>query len=260
MMGTDMRAPHRQPRAAGRGFSLLEILLVVAIVSIVVGAVLTQVEQVEQRATAEQGKVDDFQQARDLLDQVLRDTHQMGYPNIRNFDPTAIAFASPQVNDYRLAVGLVKLSATQLEFQGDVSGTGTVSVVSYAVNGDGTCANCIERAQVAKVTGDPVTGQPDVADSYSLAVQNVQNTTSVFTAYDSSGNPIALPIDIDANPTVIPTVRVIQINLTIESPTITDPKTGRPLEADIGGRVQVVDCSMGSTGLTSTTGISLTCQ
>jgi prepilin-type N-terminal cleavage/methylation domain-containing protein len=255
-----MRPSHRPLRTVGNGFSLLEILVVVAIITIVLGAVLMQIQQVEQRATAEQGKVDDFQQARDFLDQVLRDTHQMGYPNIRNFDPTVITFASPEVNDYRLAVGLVKLSATQLEFQGDVNGTGTVSVVSYAVNGDGTCTTCIERAQVTKVTGDPVTGQPNLAGSYSLAVQNVKNTTSIFTAYDSSGNSIALPIDIDTNPTIIPTVRVIQITLTVASPTVTDPKTGQQLEADIGGRVQVVDCSMGSTGMTSTTGIHLTCQ
>jgi prepilin-type N-terminal cleavage/methylation domain-containing protein len=252
---------HHTPQTPFRGFSLIELMAVIAILSVVSAAILTQLEQVQQRAVAEQGKVDDFQQARDLLDQIARDTRQMGYPNIRNFSPPSGGWTSPLVNNPGLAAGLVKLTSTQLEFQGDVDGSGNVSVVSYMVNGNGNCSTCIQRAQVLKVLGDPLTGQSNLtASAYSVEVQNVQNTTSIFTAYDASGNSVALPIDITSSPTSVANVRVIQVNLSIASPSAVDPKTGQQLEADIGGRVQVLNCSMATTGLVSATNIQLTCQ
>ncbi len=247
--------------ASNHGFSLIEVLLVVSIVMLVIAGILVQIEQVEQRSVAEQGKVDDFQQARDFLDQIFRDSRQMGYPNIRLFDPGKIAFTSPWVNDSRLAVGLVKVTATELDFQGDVDGSGTVSVVSYKVNGTGTCSTCIHRAQVLKVTGDPVSGQTNLtAASYTVEVQNLQNTTAVFLAFDATGTSIALPIDIDTNPTTIYTVRTIQAQLKIASPTAVDPKSRQQLEADIEGRVQISNCSMASSGGVPVGRLQETCQ
>jgi len=250
-------------QASWRGFSLIELMAVIAILSVVTAAILTQLEQVQQRAVAEQGKVDDFQQARDFLDQISRDTRQMGYPNIRNFSTPTGGWSSSSINDCRLAAGLVKLTSSQLEFQGDVDGSGNVSVVSYMVNGNGNCSTCIQRAQVKKFcpAGDPLTGQSNLtASSYSVEVQNVKNTSSIFTAYDASGNSITLPIDITNNATSVANVRVIQVSLSIASPNAVDPKTGQQLEADIGGRVQVLNCSMATTGLVSATNIQLTCQ
>lgn len=256
-----MRTLRGQPNPpSSRGFSLIELMLVLVIISLVVAAILTQAQQVQQRAVAEQGKVDNFQQARDFLDQIYRDARQMGYPNLRNFDTTVGVWQSTLANDSRLAVGLVKLSTTQLEFQGDVDGSGTVSVVSYMVNGSGTCATCLQRAQVAKVNGDALTGQTNFStSSYSIEVQNVQNTSTVFTAYDTSGNAITLPIDITNNAAMVPTVRTIQMQLSIANAAAIDPQTRLDLEADIEGRVQVVNCSMATTGLV-TNGINLTCQ
>jgi prepilin-type N-terminal cleavage/methylation domain-containing protein len=252
---------NRTCQTSDRGFSLIELMAVIAILSVVTGVILTQIEQMQQRAVAEQGKVDDFQQARDFLDQIFRDTRQMGYPNIRNFDTPTGGWQSPLVNDHRLAAGLVKITSSQLEFQGDVDGSGNVSVVSFMVNGNGTCATCIQRAQVLKVDGDPLAGQSNLtASAYNVEVQNVQNTSSNFTAYDASGNSVALPIDITINPTAVASVRVIQVNLSIASPSAVDPKTGQQLEADIGGRVQVLNCSMATTGLVSATKIQLSCQ
>lgn len=250
-----------------RGFSLLEILVVVGIISIVLGAILAQVNQVQQRATTEEGKVDDFQQARDFMDQIFRDTRQMGYPNVHNYDttvtPTSGAWQNQLKNDSRIAVGLVRLTTSELDFEGDVDGSGKVSIVSYKVNGSGTCASCIQRAQVYKGTGDPVAQVTGLAGtSYSVEVQNVQNPTTIFTAYNGSGAVVSLttPIDFDNNPTQIYSVRVIQAQLKIASPTAVDPKTGMQLEADIEGRVQVVNCSMAGTGQIVQFGIQDTCQ
>lgn len=242
-----------------RGFSLLEMMFVITIISIVVAAILTQVEQVQQRAAAEQGKLDQFQDARNFVDQIAIDARQMGYPNFHNFDISQGVWQSPLTYDSRLAVGLVKLTDNSLRFEGDIDGSGTVREVSYKVNGDGNCGTCLERAQVAKSNGDPLSQAPAAAD-YTAEIQNVQNTSSIFTAFDDSGATIALPIDITNNAASVAKVRVIQISLDVSDPTKLDPKTGQALEANITSRVQVVNCSMATTGLTTGGGIQLTCQ
>lgn len=272
-----------QSKQAGRGFSLIELLVVVAMISLVLTGILTQIEQVQQRSIAEQGKVDDFQQARDFLDQIFQDTRQMGFPNLRNYDtslnpPTNACTATATwttatingltsyANDCRMAIGLVKLTATELDLQGDVDGSGRVSVVSYKINGNGNCTTCIQRAQVYKVTGDALTGQSNLtAASYTVEVQNVQNTTSVFSAFDVNGNAVTLPIDMTTSSgKSVAQVRTIQAQLKIASPTAVDPKTRQQIEADIEGRVQVVNCSMATTlsasGLTQIGEVMPTCQ
>jgi prepilin-type N-terminal cleavage/methylation domain-containing protein len=253
--------PHSRRNTSSLGFSLIELMLVLVIISLVLGAILGQVVQVQQRATAEKGKVDDIQEARDFFNLVSLDTRQMGFPNVHQFEVSQGTWQSPLVNDYRLAGGLVKLSATQLEFQGDVDGSGNVSVVSYMVNGNGGCSTCVQRAQVLKVNGDPITGQTNLtASAYNTVVQYVQNTTAVFSAYDGSGNPVTLPIDIDSVPTTVANVRVIQVQLDIANPTVVDPQTGQELERKLVGEVQVANCSMATTGLAQPDGVQITCQ
>ena len=244
---------HRSPN--NHGFTLIELMLVMVILSLLCAAIFDQMAQIQQRAVAEQGKVDDFQQARDFVDQIFRDTRQLGYPNVRNFDVSNGTWQSPLIKDHRLASGLVEATATQIQFEGDVDGSGNVSIVSYMINGNGLCSNCLQRAQVLKVDGDPLTGQTNLtSSSYSTEIQNVKNTSSVFSAYDSSGNAVTLPIDIDNNAATVSNVKTIQVQLTIASTTSVDPKTGQPLEADVAGAMQIVNCSM------ATTGGNLTCQ
>jgi prepilin-type N-terminal cleavage/methylation domain-containing protein len=245
----------RSERPHTRGFSLAELMVVMAILSIICAAIFSQIDQMQQRAVAEQGKVDDFQQARDFVDQIFRDTRQLGFPNVKDFDVSTGTWQSPLIHDSRLAAGLIKVTTTQLQFEGDVDGSGNVSIVSYMVNGNGNCANCLQRAQVLKLNGDPLTGQTNLSSSsYTTEIQNVKNTSSIFTAYDASWNAITLPIDIDNNPSTVASVKMIQVSLSIASATSVDPKTGQPLEADISSAMQIVNCSM------ATTGGSLTCQ
>jgi prepilin-type N-terminal cleavage/methylation domain-containing protein len=245
----------RPAETRAQGFTLIELMVVMVILSVICAAIFSQIAQIQQRAVAEQGKVDDFQQARDFVDQIFRDTRQLGYPNLRNFDISTGTWQSPLIKDHRLAAGLIKATSTQLQFEGDVDGSGNVSIVSYLINGNGNCANCLQRAQALKVDGDPVTGQTNLtSSSYTTEIQNVKNTNSIFSAYDSFGNAITLPIDIDNNASTVASVKTIQVSLTVASTSSVDPKTGQPLEADVASTVQIVNCSM------ATTGASLTCQ
>src|SRR5712692_8148394 len=141
----------RNYRVAGqRGFTLLELILVMLILSLIVGAVFSQIGDAQQRLNTEENRLGDFQEARDFVDQFFRDINQAGTPNIRMFDPTAAAnnFNATVVNDSRLAVGLVKIDSNAITFEGSVNGTGTVQSVTYQVNGSGTCALCLQRSQI----------------------------------------------------------------------------------------------------------------
>src|SRR2546430_16119677 len=111
------------------GFSLMELMIVLVIVLTIAGAIFQTINITTQRSTSEQTKVDTFQEAREFMDQMSRDLRQAGYPNPHNMDPSV--FTNPIVQDHRAAVGLVQVDTGDLWFEGDVDGTGTVSVVRY---------------------------------------------------------------------------------------------------------------------------------
>lgn len=267
-----------------RGFSLIELMVVVVMISIVMAAVLSQVRQVQQRSMAEQGRVDDFQQARDFMNQIVRDGRQVGYPNSHNYDINATPTVAPNcfngavpngmaawqpilINDCRIAAGIIRVTPTRLDVGGDFDGSGKVEIVSYAINGDGACPLCMERAQMCKTNViDPLTqantngnGANDNCGTgnqtlWVQEVQNVQNANNaaapIFSAYNVSGAqiPLGAGLNILANANTIAQIRTIKVNLAVANPKSFDPQTHRQLESDVTGTVQIVNCSMAATG------------
>ncbi len=62
------------------GFTLIEMLVSLAILLIVTGAVFEQINSMQKKSTSEAVNVDLNQQARDFLNQTVRDLHMAGYP------------------------------------------------------------------------------------------------------------------------------------------------------------------------------------
>jgi prepilin-type N-terminal cleavage/methylation domain-containing protein len=264
-----MKFKRNFPAAKQRGFSLLELLLVMAILSLIVGAVFSQMGDAQRRLNAEEMKLGDFQQARDFVDQFFRDINQAGTPNIRMYDPSVLANGfdvtntpaaqTALMNNSRLAVGLVRIDNSSITFEGSVNGTGTVQSVTYQLNGSGTCLACLQRSQVDKVNGSslPTTLGGAQGTDWGTEINDLTNTTTttfpIFRFYQYDGTQITIPaggIDITTttNAATIAKVKTIQINLTIRNNTIIDQKTGQPIETSFEGEVSLNNCSMASTG------------
>src|SRR5438552_13362056 len=113
-----------------RGFSLVELMISILLLLVMTSVIFGIVKSALARSGTEQAKLDMFQESREFMDQMSRDLHQSGYPNTHGVTPTLLT-ATPVFNDLRTAVGLVKVDAGDLWFEGDVDGTGTVYTVQY---------------------------------------------------------------------------------------------------------------------------------
>src|SRR5260370_35202132 len=105
-------------RRLQHGFSLIEMMLVVAIMGIISAGILSQMNEAQQRGYSEQVKLDNFQEARAFVDQFFRDINQIGDPSSRLVDAASYSpelmtqipysWASPYTHDNDLAIGFVR--------------------------------------------------------------------------------------------------------------------------------------------------------
>jgi prepilin-type N-terminal cleavage/methylation domain-containing protein len=254
----------RQQSSGRAGFSLIELMLVIAILSLIIAAVFSQLGIAQQRLSTEEARLDDFQQARDFVDQFFRDINQIGTPNMQIFDTscpscfspaltsqTTYTYANSYINDKRFAVGLVKIDNNEIRFEGSMSGNGTVQSMIYQINSSSTCTQCyLQRSQVDKVNGDPLSGQ---STNWGTEVNDVVLTNAIFKYYQYDGTQITIPtggIDYttQANANILANVKTIQINLTIRNNNVMDKQTGLPIETSFEGEISLNNCSMVAIG------------
>ncbi len=271
-----------QTRAQQRGFSLIEMMMVVLILSIVTGVVFSYIVQVQQRYRTEAARLDVQQEAREFMDQLVRDLHTAGYPNYHMYNNNGVL---PTLNppnaiaqNASIAVGLAAVSSSEIYFEGDVVGDGTVHSMHYkltATTGNNQCPCTLSRSDVTKVTGG--NNYPwDQGTRYATEVQNVVNsigqangnipyiiagntpwngitmdnfygtykTAAVFEYLDVNGNPIAVPADLSTNANqtagVAAASQVAAVNVVINVLSATrDLKTGMQPAASMRATVKI---------------------
>src|SRR5438067_1166924 len=201
------RKQHARSRQAG--FSMVELLIAVALLVIIMGTVMGQVTAIHKRSQAEASKLDVIQEARETMDQLTRDLHQAGYPSPAMYDANFISVANPNwYFDTHVALRLVAIGANWIFFEGDVDGSGNVSVVRYRISNlniaESTHCPCLERMQSVKVAANPFLGQPV---AYHVIAENlVANTGFAVSAFDQSGNPVPLGAGLNINNGNFPTL------------------------------------------------------
>jgi Tfp pilus assembly protein PilW len=179
-----MKRIRQKRNSKDSGFSLVELLIALIVMMLVVGVTLNGVNRVQKRNQSEAGKLDMTQQAREGLDQMVRDLHQAGYPSAIMYPPSTWADHPEQY-----AVGIKSLTAgpqSDIQFEGDVDGIDGVEDILYeTVPVTGTSCPCFIRRTISqKNVGGAKT---------STVIENVASFS--LTAYDITGAAVSLPLD-----------------------------------------------------------------
>jgi prepilin-type N-terminal cleavage/methylation domain-containing protein len=193
-------------RVLANGFTLIELIISVAILTVVVGVVVQGLTKLQQRNTMEAVKVDLTQESREFMDQIVSDIHQAGYPSLKMFDPATKPLG---LNDPGVSQGLLNVTPSALQFEADVDGSGTVSEVFIQLSPlNGPCPCTIQRGTISKLSWQGGT-QP----FYYTEVNNVNNT-NIFQGYDNAGNNVPL------NGAPSNNLAAVEITLSVRSPTL----------------------------------------
>src|SRR5579864_7307841 len=109
----DMDKRWKETRAH-RGFSLVELMVVMAILTVVISVLTEGIIQIQKRGASEVAKVGTAQETRQFMDQILRDLRQCGFPSLAMFDSSFIP--TPTVNSANVAGGLISFSSSAIQF------------------------------------------------------------------------------------------------------------------------------------------------
>lgn len=222
------------------GFSLLEMMIVVAVLMIIMAAVFRSINMTQQTSNSQQIKLDLTQQAREFVDQITTDLRNSGYPYKRNMTLGTVDAGSSQAAPYNTftsaydpnnAPGLIYVDNGSLWFAASMdgangssgAGSANVKIVRYDYTATGTNCPCLRRTEFTRAGGDPLTdAQNPGAAPAQLEIQGVQGGTTaanaIFTVYDATGTAITLPIDFDNNASTLASINSIKINMTVQSP------------------------------------------
>ena len=246
------------------GFSLIEMMVVIFMITIIMGSVFKSINVAQQASSSEQVKLDNTQQAREFIDQITTDLRNAGFPYKRNMsngitDPLS-GQAAPfntftSAYDQYNAPGLIFVDNGSLWFSGNVNGTagnqpGTanVQIVRYDYAAAGNNCPCLRRTEFTRAGGDPVLDAQNVPANVppQLEIQGVQGGTTaadaIFTVYDTGGNPIPLPIDFTNNAGQLAGINSLKVVLTVQSP-YRDHSGARPVTTVISSIALSNNCS-----------------
>ena len=240
-------------KARSRGFSLIEMMVVLAVITVIMASVFKSINLTQRTSKDQQIKLDLTQQARQFVDQLTLDLRNAGYPNQRNMTntPDPYTAGSPSLispADTYNAPGLIYVDQNQLWFAGSLDGTSgpytgvaNVSIVRYDYYATGTNCPCLRRTEFARNGGDPLTDASTLGTAVpQLEIQGVQNT-GIFAVYDDSGTPLTLPIDIDTNAAGIANINSIKVLLTVKSPY--KDSTGAYPSTTVASSIALTNCS-----------------
>ena len=163
------------------GFSLLELLIVLAVFSFIVGGIFNNLTQSQKRYQFEQEVAEVQQTARNAVDIMEREIKLAGFP-IPSYYDSALNWTS--ANSERVAAGFITLGATNLVFEADLLEDGIVDQVEYRLNG-----STLERSARDKTAGG---GAP--AAVYQTLATNV--TGLAFSYLNSSGSVTTVPSEV----------------------------------------------------------------
>lgn len=202
------------------------MLISLAILVIVTGAVFQQINSMQKKSASEAVNVDLTQQSREFINQTVRDLHMAGFPGPG-------MYSSPVVHASMVANGLVKVSSTEILMEGDVNNDGAVESVDilYVASdpNDPNCP-CIRRSAQPKIDQDSFhQGLNPLYTETQQVFPPSQSGEDLFAYYDQNGNPVDLSTYADISTPQgaanLAAIKTVKINLSILT-NQRDPQTG----------------------------------
>lgn len=187
------------------GFSLAELMLVLAILATVIAILTSGIAQVEKKSASDVNKVGLAQESRQFMDQILHDLRQAGYPSLQMFDASTLTSSTDCTQDLKVACGLRSYSSSAIQFEGDIDGSGVSEVyIQVVVPTSGNCPCSVQRGMVQKTN-------PPGTPAYYTELDNVMSQ-NIFTAYKYDGTAYNSSTD------SLSQIKNIGITLYVQSP------------------------------------------
>jgi prepilin-type N-terminal cleavage/methylation domain-containing protein len=230
------RFPHVHVRTNAKGkavagFTLVEVLISLAILVTVTGAVFEQINSMQKKSASAAVNLDLNQQARDFMSQTVRDLHMAGYPTASMYSVDPLARPSMVANR------LVRVSSTEILLEGDVNNDGAVESVdiSYVANdpNDPNCP-CIRRSAQSKIDADSFNQgtnlyYTETQQVFPPGTQPGQSGEDLFEYYDQNGATVDFSLGRDISTPQgaanLAKIKTVKINLTLLT-NQRDPVTG----------------------------------
>ena len=196
-----------RPVRDARGFSLVELMVAMAIFLIICAAMFELLQLSQERYASENQLSGSFQEARLALDQIARDVNDSGYPSLGMFSyipTTATAYVyspvawSPSYPTSSCQVGTAGggtcLTPGDFDLILETTVNGTVSWIRYQLQG-----TTLNRAVVQKTGGDPwgPTSGPGVMVPFLTNVMNnatgqLAQISATYPSMFPGGNPVPI--------------------------------------------------------------------
>ncbi|MBI4460657.1 MAG: prepilin-type N-terminal cleavage/methylation domain-containing protein [Acidobacteria bacterium] len=232
------------------GFSVIEMIVAMAVLLIVVGAVLQLVSQSQQRYVSASAVEDTTAMLREGVDQVVREIRLAGYPAANSYPcppPAGATYSNCltyQTSGY-IAGGVLVANPYSIQFEADTDGDNRAEVFNYELQvptggAAGGCAGLTENSNLTTPTlmrsavAKNVDGSVPAAELYPL-LENVRNcelnSTPIFTYCPAppAGAPAECPTMTNYVPSSLPAprnTRIVLIRLQAEV-AVRDPQTGQ---------------------------------
>jgi prepilin-type N-terminal cleavage/methylation domain-containing protein len=213
-----------------KGFSLVELIMAIAVGLVLLAAVWTAVWSGQRSSVGIERKVTTNQDARAALDMMAMEIRMASFNSLFSANiwrnPTNCSISASQ--NYR---GIQVATATSIIIEMDIDADGTCGnkageIIRYEYDAANlrlnreiiTCTAGVRSPQALVSFLGPIADQPDVR-----TVELVNGAVPVFRYFDGTGAQIAYA-DLPNN---IPRIRRIEIALLVRSADV-DPSTGRP--------------------------------
>jgi prepilin-type N-terminal cleavage/methylation domain-containing protein len=126
-----MRSIRNRPSPSG--FTLLELLIVLAIFGLLMGMIFSSLTESQNASAIARDESEMNQNLQDVFSLMTTEMRAIGFPPASYYDQTFLQDPGSPRN--LVAQGLVEATSTVLKFQGDINGDKTVDYVHYYLSG-----------------------------------------------------------------------------------------------------------------------------